>query len=209
MSGELVEKYEQGEQQRQRRKEFLGLTPADEQALAHLKEQFSLVAPQLAERFYQHLLAAPETASFLADPQLLARLKQSQMQYFRELVSGEYGAAYFERRLRVGETHQRIGLEPNWYLGAYNLYIQICFPEFATGLGDSFPPELAALVKVILLDIGLALETYFSEATEQLRGRNEQLERALQMYFQTEVKAQQYAKLAGHEIRGTLNAVAN
>src|SRR5207302_4801567 len=106
-------------------------------------ERFALVAPELAERFYHHLFAAPETASFLSDPQLLARLKQSQMQYFRELVSGEYGEAYFEKRLRVGEAHQRIGLEPNWYLGAYNLYIQICFPEFAHGLGATFPRELS------------------------------------------------------------------
>jgi signal transduction histidine kinase len=116
---------------------------------------------------------------------------------------------YFETRLRVGEVHERLGVKPTWYLGAYNLYVQTCFPRLAEGLGETVPAELLALIKMIFLDVGLALDTYFAEATERLRRRNEQLDRALQMYLQTEIKAQQYAKLAGHEIRGALNAVAN
>lgn len=209
MTPELVTKYGLDEAQRQLRKDFLGISDDDLTGLRRLQDCFGRIAGEFAETFYRNLLASSETAPFLTDPELVERLKLAQMQYFRELLSGDSGQEYFERRLRVGEVHQRLGVKPTWYLGAYNQYVQACFPKFAQELGGSLPAELLALIKMIFLDVGLALETYFAEATEQLRRRNEQLERALQMYFQTEVKAQQYAKLAGHEIRGTLNAVAN
>ena len=50
----------------------------------------------------------------LEDPQLLARLENAQMSYFEELVSGNYDAEYFEKRVRVGEIHNAVGLEPKW-----------------------------------------------------------------------------------------------
>lgn len=209
MTPELVTKYELDDARRQSRKDFLGISDDDLAAVRRLQGCFSRIAVEFAETFYRNLLASPETAPFFTDPALVERLKQAQMQYFRELLAGDVGQEYFEKRLRVGEVHQRLGVKPTWYLGAYNLYVQTCFPRFAEEIGGTLPVELRALIKLIFLDVGLALETYFAEATEQLRRRNDQLELALQMYFQTEIKAQQYAKLAGHEIRGALNAVAN
>ncbi len=191
------------------RKSFLNLVEKDERVVAELRTAFDRIAPQFIENFYQHLLAHPASAGYLQDPKLVEHLKQLQTQYFEELVSGQYDAEYAEKRLRVGRMHQQIGLEPRWYLGAYNLYIQECFPAFAASLASEVPPQLLSLLKVILLDIGLTLETYFAASTEHLRQHNKELEQALHMYFQTEVKARQYAKLAGHEIRGSLNAISN
>ncbi|WP_339910170.1 sensor histidine kinase [Symmachiella dynata] len=209
MTASLVDKYGIDEKVREERKAFLSLTHTDEKTAGELLRWFAQIAPQMIDDFYQHLQSHPNTAQFLKEPKLFERLKREQLRYFEELVSGEYGQDYFERRLRVGERHQQIGLEPRWYLGAYNLYIQFCFPEFARRLGAEVPPELMALLKVILLDISLTLEAYFAASTEQLQHRNDELERALHMYFETELKAQQYAKLAGHEIRSSLNAIAH
>lgn len=205
----LMQKYGLDAEACNERKQFLGITPEDEQSLAALRESFAGMAADFAAGFYRHLQAHPQTTAFLQDAEQLERLQREQMQYFQELVSGKYESDYFEKRLRVGEQHQRIGLDPQWYLGAYNLYIQLCFPEFAHRLGSEIPTELLSLLKIILLDVGLSLETYFAESTDHLRRRNSELERALQMVYQTELQAQQYAKLAGHEIRGSLNAIAN
>ena len=208
MSDTLLKKYGLTERQRLERKAYLSITPDDEAVVGHLEPYFEEIATALADGFYRHLLAHPVTARFLADAELVARLKQLQMAYFHDLISGRYDDAYFEKRLRVGETHQNVGLEPAWYLGAYNQYIQIAFPMFAARLGTTLPAPLLSLLKVILLDIGLALETYFATGTARLRERNDELEQALALYWQAERKAQQYAKLAGHEIRGSLGAIA-
>ena len=68
-------------------------------------------------------------------------------------------------------------------------------------------PLLLSLVKVIFLDVGLALDTYFQEATAQLRQRNEELQQALGLYWQAQRREEQLHKMASHEIRGGLAAV--
>jgi signal transduction histidine kinase len=208
MYSKLVGKYELDGASRQARMDFLGLTAEDEQMIAKLRDRFSEFAPRLSEGFYKHLLAHPETAALLQDPELLARLKQAQMAYFEELVSGVYDRAYFEKRLRIGEIHNAVGLEPRWYLGAYCQYVQLAFPFFAGQLGATIPPELLALLKVIFLDVDLALQTYFAAATERILQQKEELQHAVDMYFQAELRSQQYAKLAGHEIRGALQSIS-
>jgi signal transduction histidine kinase len=133
-----------------------------------------------------------------------------QAEYFAQLLEGVFDPAYYEGRLRVGLAHQRIGLVPVWYLGAYNQYIQLTFPLFVEAFGDRLDevlPILLSLVKVIFLDIGLALDTYFQEATDQLRLRNEELQQALGLYWQTQRREEQLRKMASHEIRGGLAAV--
>ncbi|MBI1314309.1 hypothetical protein GC176_23690 [bacterium] len=205
----LLDRYGISAEQQTLRKQFLQLTDDDVRSVRELQQWTSDVAAELAEQFYRHLLAHPESAKLLSSPELVERLKVAQASYFQELLAGDYGDEYFERRLQVGATHHEIGLEPQFYLGAFSHYMQVAFPEFAARMGTEFPQPLLSLLKVILLDIGLSLESYFAEATQQLRRRNEHLEHALQMYFQTEMKAQRYAKLAGHEIRSALNAIAN
>jgi signal transduction histidine kinase len=189
---------------------FLGLTPEDAERLAALQPVFQQHARDFAERFYQHLLAHPHTAAYLRDPAQLERLKQLQADYFAALLEGVFDETYREGRTRVGHAHQRVGLEPVWYLGAYNQYVQITFPLFVQALGgdvEKMLPHLLSLMKVIFLDIGLALDTYFAEATEKYRRRNDELQKALGLYWQTQKREQQLRRLASHEIRGGLAAI--
>ncbi len=188
MAAKFLGKYELDDASRQDRKEFLGISPLDERMISALRERFAEFAPCLAEGFYRHLLSHPETARLLEDPQLLARLKIAQMAYFEELISGNYDEEYFEKRVRVGEIHNAVGLEPKWYLGAYNQYVQLAFPFFAEQLGAPMPSELLALLKVIFLDIDLALQTYFAAATERIRQQKDELQHAVDMYFQAELR---------------------
>lgn len=189
---------------------FLSITDQDCGNVRALRLSFAAHAREFAEQFYRHLLSEPATARLLADPEQLERLKEVQTRYFTELLEGELTEAYLEKRLRVGQVHQQVGLEPLYYLGAYNQYIQLTFPIFAKAFGENLElalPRLLSLVKLIFLDIGVALDTYFREATEQLRNRNEELQRALGLYLQAQRREEQLRKLLSHEIRGGLAAV--
>ena len=196
--------------ERRRRQAFLGIDASDLALLSSLKPVFARHAEIFAERFYQHLLGDPHTSRLLTDPKQLERLKKLQIEYFTELLSGSFDENYFASRLRVGHAHQRVGLEPQWYLGAYNQYIQITFPIFAEAFGERLAevmPSLLALVKVIFLDIGLALDTYFMAATRQLRQRNEDLQHALDLYGQVRRREEEIRRVSNHEIRGGLAAI--
>jgi signal transduction histidine kinase len=207
---QFLTRYEMSETEQKSRQAFLGLTDEDSARVRELREVFARHARDFAERFYRHLLSNPHTAKFLQDPVQLEDLKKKQAEYFARLLDGAFDPAYFEGRLRVGWAHHRIGLTPVWYLGAYNLYIQLTFPLFVRTFGNDLNavlPRLLSLVKVIFLDIGLALDTYFQEATEQLRRRNDELQQALKLYWNSREREERLQKMASHEIRGGLAAI--
>ncbi len=207
----FLTRYGMDEAERRRRTAFLEITEADAANVRALRDAFAEHARVFAEQFYEHLLADPHTRAYLRDPEMLLRkLKGLQAEYFSQLLEGVFDVPYFEGRLRVGVAHQRIGLSPVWYLGAYNQYIQLTFPLFVRAFGDNLEavlPLLLSLVKVIFLDVGLALDTYFQEATAQLRQRNEELQQALGLYWQAQRREERLHRMASHEIRGGLAAV--
>lgn len=155
------------------RKSFLEFSQADEDSLAELHAQMESLHLDhaLTDLFYGHLLAFPELKKFIPDDDALQRLKGSQARYFRRLTAGDYGQEYVLDRLRVGMAHQRAGLETQWYIGAYRKYLSFFLArlkDMPDMDGMKFTAALDALMKVVFLDLGLALDTYFHRAHQDL-----------------------------------------
>ena len=163
-----------------RRKAYLEFTDTDIARLTefHRRLEDSGECAFFVEAFYRHLQSFPETARFLRDPVTLARLKKAQGEYFHSLTAGAYGMGYVRHRLRVGLAHERIGLAPKWYLGAYNLYISRLVPKMQEYFGSdprATRETLQALVKIIVFDMGLAIDTYIYAAQRAIRRTTERL----------------------------------
>lgn len=147
----------------ERRKRYLEITPDDERRLREAHPHLQTHAQAIIDRFYEYLLGHETTRNMLSAPGLVDRLKQLQTRYFLELTSGRYDLAYFENRLRVGQAHQRIGLSPEWYLGAYLKYLHIVSDLLSSSFGqgsERFYQTMVSLTKVIYLDMGLTLDAY-------------------------------------------------
>lgn len=109
-----------------------------------------------------HLLEFDETRRFIPDAESLDRLKRTQATYFETLTAGDYGPKYILDRLRVGIVHQRIGLEPKWYIGAYSKYLFGMLPGLWRLLHrnpQKFLDTHGALQQIVLLDMELAIDT--------------------------------------------------
>src|SRR5512135_3223116 len=148
------------------RKEFLELGASDADLLREIHQHVAAmhIDDSFADLFYHHLLAFPELRRFIPDEATLDKLKTVQSQYFRRLTAGEYDESYILDRLRVGRVHQRIGLEPRWYTGAYRKYLSFLLSilhELAEGDGEKLLAYYDALLKVVFFDMELALDTYF------------------------------------------------
>ncbi|HJW57567.1 MAG TPA: EAL domain-containing protein [Burkholderiaceae bacterium] len=148
----------------EQRKAFLEFTDADVALLRQIHQELSQQHHVLADAFYSHLLTFPPLKKLLHNDEIVARLKQSHNIYFSQLTSGEYGPDYVHHRVRVGEVHQRIGLEPKWYIGAYRKYLSELTPSLWPILKED--PKLFlqihdALLKIVFLDLGLTLDAYF------------------------------------------------
>jgi rsbT co-antagonist protein RsbR len=159
-----------------RRKEFLEFGDQDVVALMGLREIARKYGDPVIEEFYRHILSFHETKRFFDDPQALERVKRLQKEYFLRLTEGEYGHDYVANRLRIGTVHERVGLAPQWYLGMYSFYLR----AVATRLAGAFTDDPArafssflSLLKLVFLDIGLAVDTYIHAREATMRKQQE------------------------------------
>ncbi|RZI43020.1 EAL domain-containing protein [Herbaspirillum sp. HC18] len=160
----------------EQRKAVLEITDADIALLRGLHEGLSKHQRQLIDAIHAYLSRFPELAHVLADADRVHRLKQAQLAYFNRLAQGTYDESYVKDRVLVGVVHQRIGLEPKWYIGAYRKYLSEVMPVLAALTGgdlDKFSRSSNALLKIACFDIVLTLDTYFeADRAETLRVKN-------------------------------------
>jgi signal transduction histidine kinase len=142
---------------------FLGWSETDLRVLAALEPSLEHHADRFVAAFYRHLLSFEGTRELLRSPEVKERLLTKQREYLLSLGSTPVDDAYCQERVRIGRVHDRIGLEPSWYLGAYALYFSLLAPlvaevhrEDSTATANT----LVSLVRRLLLDAELAVEAY-------------------------------------------------
>lgn len=172
----LAHELKLNERELERRKEWLEFDAKDVENLRNLLDLARDNGDVIIEDLYEHFLSFEETAAFFRDPSVLEHVKSMQRAYFLRLAEGDYEMDYAEERLKVGAVHERIGLEVKWYLGAYARYMR----SIGRLIMDSLPedPEAAfsvffSLKKLVFLDIGLAIDTYFYRREQTIRKQEE------------------------------------
>lgn len=154
------------EQAWEHRKAFVGFGALDEAILRELRPVSLQYADEVMEELYARWLRFPELKRFFPDDSTLSRVKALQRKYFISLTEGSYGAAYLAHRLRVGVVHKNIGLSPEWFMGAFSIYLELILPRILRAFEyDRRKQAMAvtALTKLITLEEQLALAGYFAE----------------------------------------------
>lgn len=160
---------------------FLGWNDADLRTLVALEPLLERHADRFVAAFYRHLLSFEGTRELLRSPEVKERLLSKQREYLLSLGSTPIDEAYCDERVRIGRVHDRIGLEPRWYLGAYSLYFSLLAPVVAEIHGEdpsAIANTLASLVKRLVLDAELALDAYNIAHEARLTHLNRELAEA-------------------------------
>ncbi|MBI4532719.1 MAG: STAS domain-containing protein [Candidatus Melainabacteria bacterium] len=158
------------------RKKFLEFGDDDVQRIVKHQDLLKKLMPDVISEFYDHLLSFAETKGFFDNPEVLRHVKQAQGQYFQQLVEGHYEDNYIEGRLNVGKVHARIGVTPDIYLGAYRRYLNSLFCRLldSPALEKQKGIETAlSLMKLIFLDMGLAIDSYIDNYVKTIRLQTE------------------------------------
>jgi signal transduction histidine kinase len=158
---------------------FLNLGEEDRALLSELAPLLEKHADSLVAAFYRQLLSFGPTRQLLGDPEVKQRLLVKQRKYLLSLATPSFEPDFVSERRHIGEVHQRIGLEPRWYLGAYALYLSLLTPVILDS-GPHRDPDrpartLAALQKLLLFDAQHAMEAYIQASERNLEYMTEEL----------------------------------
>ena len=161
---------------------YLEFDEHDAQLLRDVHPYLKAHQSEVVLSFYEHLLGFPRLQRLLDDRHAFVRLKHLQAEYFDSLTAGDYDAAYERNRVRVGLVHQHVGLEIRWYIGAYRKYLAELAPVLRKALAatpEKYQPTYDALLKLMCLDMSLALDTYEQAGRIELSGLKNYAEQVL------------------------------
>jgi methyl-accepting chemotaxis protein len=143
------------------RTRFMRITPA---SMAVLRNFWKIVEPALPgifDGFYSHAASEPKLKAMLGEK--IPHLKQAQAAHWRRLFAGQLDSAYYASIHAIGLVHQRIGLEPRWYIGGY-AYVLDRLTELAVRAHRFSPARLQATLAAVnahvMLDMDIAISVY-------------------------------------------------
>lgn len=175
---------------------FHGLDSDSRNTLRANKAFILAELPSGLDAFYDHVSRFEETARFFKNRQHMMHAKAMQIKHWELITNGDFGAEYLTSVTKIGEVHNRIGLEPHWYIGAYNFLLctlidavkrkhsqgMLSFLGGTQRSGSALQLQ-KALIKAVMLDTDYAISVYLDAGK---RERSETLA-ALANTFETSV----------------------
>jgi len=123
----------------------------------------------ILDGFYRHMAGFDEARGILGDNSV-DRLKQAQQRHWAHLFSGDFDETYQRHAQAIGHAHERIGLQPTWYMGGYAFIL--CRLIAAVLERHRRDPRqaataLQAIVKAIMLDMDIAISVYIKAGDDK------------------------------------------
>ncbi|MDP2952640.1 MAG: protoglobin domain-containing protein [Chloroflexota bacterium] len=153
-------------------RQIFRIEEADLAAIREVREVLGVSLSKCSRESFEWILSIPGTAAAVKDEKARQRALMAKEIHLRELVSGRLDEAYVRKCLQVGEAHETLEVYPLWFLAHYAGYMVAITRELAQ-VGSTPPPDrlLAmrfALVKLLLLDIGLVWEAYYRRRARRI-----------------------------------------
>ncbi|WP_269582107.1 globin-coupled sensor protein [Roseibium sp. Sym1] len=169
---------------RTERLKFIGLDVSDCRLLSENKSQILNILPDVLEAFYKNVVCFPETKQFFRDDNHIDHAKNAQLQHWGIILDADFNDNYFQSVTAIGEVHNKLGLEPRWYIGAYCFLVnglceRLCQASrlpFGRRKSDNELKHLrSAVIKAAMLDMDLALSVYIEAGRRDRRQTIQQL----------------------------------
>ncbi len=146
------------------RRAFFEVADEDLVLLASMRPFAEQHMDDFVEELYTLILGHPETRRIFPNDGVVRHVKAMQKQYFLGLFSGRCDLAYVADRLKIGVAHERVGVPPKWYLGAYGRYLRQLFARLTRDVADVTKANavFTSAMKLIAFDMALAMDTYIS-----------------------------------------------
>ncbi|MDJ0766065.1 MAG: EAL domain-containing protein [Myxococcota bacterium] len=143
-----------------RRLAFLHLVDRDRELLKGRRGWFLQNADSILDAFFARFSASQDARQVMPGKHCLVSAMKDHLLH---LFSGEYGVVHARRCFRTGVVHHKLGVTEELYVGAYSWLLdalQSAVHEQPEATPAKAADIVSALIKVVLFDLGLVLETY-------------------------------------------------
>lgn len=186
-----------------------GFTAHSEAVVRSIAVHARPLIPAVVSRFYHELLEHEPSAAILRrGPWQLDDLRRTLETWLTEVFEGPYDETYHQKRRRIGRAHVRVGLPQHFmFVG-----MALVWRELEQRLRACAPPDLdeklGALHTLLMLDLGIMLESYKEGYAEEVRDYErsaveEKLTRAEHL-----AEIGQLAASLAHEIKNPLAGIS-
>ncbi|MEX2462066.1 MAG: globin-coupled sensor protein [Paenibacillaceae bacterium] len=144
---------------------MINFTEQDLQLIKAMKPLIHEHITEIVDAFYSSVTNVPHLKSIIQNNSTLERLKQTLSNHVIETFNGTIDQQYIDKRLRIAQIHHRIGLEPKWYMGAFQNLQHACL----TVINQTIQNREEALkfsnatTKILNLEQQIVLEAYETE----------------------------------------------
>lgn len=148
----------------------IGTDSRTSDAYRDLSQVLSKKISGILDSFYLHIDRQPETAPLIRGAGKIDRLKAAQRQHWTSLFDGTFSTSFLQQAQKIGETHERIGLPPRWYIGGYSFIVSELIPELVAEYRrkpERLSAVLVAAMKAIFLDMDIAISVYNDRGEEK------------------------------------------
>lgn len=161
---------------------FATLSPENLKAFPRLKEIVARGGRKALDVLYARIGKDGQARQLLPNEEARKRAAEAQLRHWEALFSGTFDEAAQQRSRRIGQVHARIGLSHSHYISGYALVLEQLIRQVPSGglfrrRSEDGGAIVATLVKTAMLDMDVALSSYFAAEVE---GRNAVMDRLRQ-----------------------------
>jgi methyl-accepting chemotaxis protein len=158
----------------------------DEAMMAELRVFWPILEPELPrilDGFYRHVTRNPTLAAMIGAR--TENLKAVQGNHWRRLFTSGFDQGYIDSVRTIGLTHNRIGLEPRWYIGGYNFVMRELMTLVVSR--NRWSPRkaasiLSAVSSAVMLDMDFAISVYQEAMLAERQKRQDGVEAAIREF---------------------------
>lgn len=132
---------------------------------------------EIIDTFYAKIIEVTHLKQMITEHSTLDRLKNTLKGHIIELFSGRIDSEYIQKRLQIADVHQRIGLEPKWYIGSFqnlqDIFLSILYRNSTDTQQGLFYGRV--ITKLLNFEQQLVIEAYDKKNEEQKERYNKQV----------------------------------
>ncbi|QXE03272.1 globin-coupled sensor protein [Terribacillus sp. DMT04] len=145
--------------------DMINLTEEDLRILTQLEPVICQEIDKIVSSFYQNIMNQENLLHIIESNSTVERLKGTLRQHIQEMFNGRVDHDYIEKRKRIAFIHAKIGLEPKWYMGAFQDLLQQMLQIFENEQMDfpAYRRAVLATTKIFNIEQQIVLDAYNTE----------------------------------------------